>query len=931
MRGAALDPFASLGRRANDVDDEARAGAQLARETGEAADGIDLAFAGLSQMHRMIDGGDRGDPRRSLRAAKVELLRRIGSWRDGARAVPSWLRGVGIALTTRGSAIRVNVHPVTRQDEREIAQIPRTVRPPGVGTRTPILVERVGDIVAQDDVAGEALEGDVHRELGVGEGALARMGGAGAGAAVVAGTQVGPSGGSVQGREGPIRRSVTRREASWETGAPNINMATAGRMATQAGGKLSSASRSSGGTGKRVLGAAGAGLAAAGTGAGIGASIGSVIPGIGTVIGGAIGAIGGAVAAVIHFLLGGRRRTRKLTAKERSMLNRGLYISRTRHLPGAFQDAVLYIYLPAVYRTLRAQKRLPSQVEAQLLQKRAYATHAAAVDRQHGVRLRRELAHLPPELRTLVGIGSVTGHARELYIALHHALAERARVAKRAARRARKLAFAVHHALVERARLAAQAAPAPMAPPLEQPNPPALPEPTATLEPDATQESPEDPFRDLPLARDANEIDANQSNAEAGGPLDELALTLKKSRLAQRRYLRDTWVNGTWLGDFLHLDHADNPSAPVVPAPPPGSGRPSTITLVPEPDTAAPPTNADEARAQILANLPRLPPTSWAPLQTPVQMYFWNPFGGQWTRVGDGNGSERTKPLLLLMMVSFDFPVLYGLLHTSRGTEVLRAVKNVRTEPGGDDRVGVWQTIGTGVSRMWTPQFTFYARTFLPGETVRFDIGGGVQSDTSDPFQDAAGTDTGDIFDDVYGRRLALQRLRPFLQARRLQAMAPGDPLPALEARVFDWSRTWDTREAFNEAFGQRFGGRVLHRMLARGWRFVEVAPASPDAGALGRTYTAQGNETPQAIAKRFDALARARWAAELKDVNPERDWTGRIYAGDVLAIPDAWPQPFWGAAKERGFLEASGPTGAPALAAADPFHELRAQQGRLS
>jgi hypothetical protein len=438
VTGAALDPFASLGRRANDVDDEARAGAQPERETGEAADGIDLAFAGLSQMHRMIDGGDRGDPMDSLRAAKAELLRRIGSRRDGARAVPSWLRGVGITLTARGSAIRVNVHPVTSQDEREIAQIPRAVRPPGMGTRTPVLVEQVGDIVAQDDEAGEALEGDVHLELGVGQSVLARTGGAGA--AVVAGTQVGLSGGSVQGHGGPMRRSVTRREAPWDTGAPNIDMAAAGRMATQAGGKLSSASRSSGGTGKKVLGAAGEGLAAAGTGAGIGASIGSVIPGIGTVIGGAIGAIGGAVSAVIHFLLGARRRTRKLTAKERTLLNRGLYISRTRHLPGAFQDAVLYIYLPAVYRSLRAQKRLPSQVEAQLLKKRAYAAHAAAVDRQYGVRLRRELAHLPPELRTLVGVGSVTGHARELYIALHRALDERARLAKQAALHARQLA-----------------------------------------------------------------------------------------------------------------------------------------------------------------------------------------------------------------------------------------------------------------------------------------------------------------------------------------------------------------------------------------------------------------------------------------------------------------------------------------------------------
>ena len=151
---------------------------------------------------------------------------------------------MGIALTARGSAIRVNVHPVTAQDEREIAQIPRTVRPPGMGTRTPILVERVGDIVAQDDEAGEALEGDVHLELGVGESVLARTGGAGA--VVLAGTQLGPSGGSVQGHGGPRRRSVTRREASWDTGAPNINMAAAGRMATRSTGSGNTSAQPSG-------------------------------------------------------------------------------------------------------------------------------------------------------------------------------------------------------------------------------------------------------------------------------------------------------------------------------------------------------------------------------------------------------------------------------------------------------------------------------------------------------------------------------------------------------------------------------------------------------------------------------------------------------------------------------------------------------------
>ena len=684
-----------------------------------------------------------------------------------------------------------------------------------------------------------------------------------------------------------MRRGVMGREASWDTGAPTIDMAAVGGLATQAGGKLSAMSRGSRSTGSQVLGTAGEGLRNAGMGAGIGASIGSVIPGIGTVIGGAIGAIGGAISGVVHHLLSGpHRHRRKLTPKDRDMLNRGLRIARTRHLPGAFQDAVLYVYTPAVYRSLSALQRLPSQIEARLLQQRTYAAHAAAVDRAYGVRLRRELAHLPPELRTLVGVGSVTGHARELYVALHRALAERARLA--------------HHGAI-RPRHAASAF---TAPPREEPEVPELLEPTAPPEPEDAQESLEDPFRELPLARDAD-----QDDEDAGGPLDEIALTLEQARRAQRRYLRDSWVNDTWIGDVLHLDQPDDPSAPVAPALSPGSGRPPTITLVPEPDTGAPPTNADEAHAQVLANRPTLPPTAWAPLQAPVQVYFWDPFGSQWRRVGDTDGSDRAKGLVLLLVVSSHFSLSYCLLHTARGTEVIRAVKNPSREPLGDARFGVWRPVGGGVSRFWTPLFTFYARTFQPGEPIRFDFGWAVQPETGDPFDDAAGTDTGDIFDDLYGKRLALKRLRPFLEARRLQAVAPGDRLPAPEDRVFNWSQSWDTREAFDEAFGRHFGGRVLHRMLARGWRFVEVAPESQDAGALGRTHTAQGNETPQAIAKRYDAFSRERWAAELKAANPHRDWTARIYEGDLITIPEAWPQPFWGAAKERGFLEASGPS----------------------
>ena len=63
----------------------------------------------------------------------------------------------------------------------------------------------------------------------------------------------------------------------------------------------------------------------------------------------------------------------------------------------------------------------------------------------------------------------------------------------------------------------------------------------------------------------------------------------------------------------------------------------------------------------------------------------------------------------------------------------------------------------------------------------------------------------------------------------------------------------------------------------------------------------------------------------------PREGLTARIYVGDLIAIPEAWPQPFWGAAKERGFLDASGPTGALAVDTADPFFELRAQRARPS
>ena len=96
--------------------------------------------------------------------------------------------------------------------------------------------------------------------------------------------------------------------------------------------------------------------------------------------------------------------------------------------------------------------------------------------------------------------------------------------------------------------------------------------------------------------------------------------------------------------------------------------------------------------------------------------------------------------------------------------------------------------------------------------------------------------------------------------------------------------------------------------------------PLEEDAGAVSRAYSAEAGDTPKTIAKRYDALSRPHWVGELAAANPDRDWTARIYSGDVFTIPDAWPQPFWGAAKDRGYLDASG----LAEDAGDPFLELR-------
>jgi hypothetical protein len=85
--------------------------------------------------------------------------------------------------------------------------------------------------------------------------------------------------------------------------------------------------------------------------------------------------------------------------------------------------------------------------------------------------------------------------------------------------------------------------------------------------------------------------------------LDDLAKTLEQSRRTQRRYLRDSWVKDTWLGDFLRLDEPDEPSAPpLTPALWPGSGSPPPVTVVSEPDAAAPPRDGPRRERETMTN-----------------------------------------------------------------------------------------------------------------------------------------------------------------------------------------------------------------------------------------------------------------------------------------------------------------------------------------
>ena len=82
----------------------------------------------------------------------------------------------------------------------------------------------------------------------------------------------------------------------------------------------------------------------------------------------------------------------------------------------------------------------------------------------------------------------------------------------------------------------------------------------------------------------------------------------------------------------------------------------------------------------------------------------------------------------------------------------------------------------------------------------------------------------------------------------------------------------------------------VGHPMATGGNWPPRIAHTDRETGAVPRTYQAEGGETPQTIAKRYDALSRPHWAGELKAANPNRDWTSRIYAADIILIPDVWP-----------------------------------------
>ena len=214
------------------------------------------------------------------------------------------------------------------------------------------------------------------------------------------------------------------------------------------------------------------------------------------------------------------------------------------------------------------------------------------------------------------------------------------------------------------------------------------------------------------------------ADSEASGLLDLIfdPEAREAERLPEREALkRIPWVKDGALGRFLNLDEP----APL-PAP---TRRPRPLVLVPEAagEAGAIPTSmdADAVRKAILAAPPRAVPPAWKALDAPAQLYWWDPFGETWARMGDGRDREVAKVLAVFFLKETHFPVSYCLLHSAEGSEVIRAEKNASQDPrAGEGQTAEWRPDKAGVSHLWIPAYTFYARSFPPGETVRFDFAG---------------------------------------------------------------------------------------------------------------------------------------------------------------------------------------------------------------
>jgi hypothetical protein len=103
--------------------------------------------------------------------------------------------------------------------------------------------------------------------------------------------------------------------------------------------------------------------------------------------------------------------------------------------------------------------------------------------------------------------------------------------------------------------------------------------------------------------------------------------------------------------------------------------------------------DADAVRTAILAAPPRAVPPSWKALDAPAQLYWWDPFGETWTRIGDGRDREAAKAIAVLFLKETHFPVSYCLLHSPEGNEVIRAEKNASQDPpAGEGPMAAWRS-----------------------------------------------------------------------------------------------------------------------------------------------------------------------------------------------------------------------------------------------